>query len=128
MAVPVGHGSHGSVSPVAAVSPSVAAPTAAGDPVEEVDVALPEPGVHPPVDERVVGTRAHGQPVGADPHDPHVPVVPDAWVDVRLDVDHMERKPADTVDPDYCYHHFNHLRELNKKINSIQFKYFIHPI
>ena len=77
---------------------------------EQQLVAFVELGVHPPVDEWVVGAAAHGQPVGGDPHDAHVRGVQEqVVVHVVRDGDGVQGEPAHPVDTHHCDHHLDYL-------------------
>ena len=73
--------------------------------------AVPEFGIHPKINERVVAGVAHCEPVGAHPHDVHVGQVVDVGVPVAGQRDGVQRQPADGVDHN---HHDDHLHHLKK--------------
>lgn len=79
------------------------------------DVALPEFRIHPPVDEGVVGTAAHGQPVGRDPDHTHVAGHEDVGVYVAGDGNDVQGQPADGVDAHHCDHHLDNLQERGRE-------------
>lgn len=75
---------------------------------------IPEFRVHPTVDEGIVHTVAHGEPVKWHPDVVHALGVVDGGVDVSGDVDDVQRKPAGGVDH---HHHDHHTDDLQKEQN-----------
>lgn len=82
----------------------------AGAPAQGVAKALAEFRVHPEVDDRIVATVAHGQPVTGDPDGLDVGKLPDGRVGVADDGDAVQRKPTEGVYHNDGYHHLNHLQ------------------
>ena len=78
---------------------------------KSADVAAPEVGTHPKVDERIVATVAHGEPVGSYPDDLDVFELPDVGQRVADERDDVQWQPAQSVDDDDRNHHLHHLRK-----------------
>lgn len=72
--------------------------------------ARPELCVHPEVDERVVASVAHGQPVADEPHVADAAHVVDGWVLLRHDDEQVQWEPAEEERGHASDHHLDHLR------------------
>ena len=96
------HRSHGEVG-VAAVFDQRAAPA-------DDQESIAELGVHAEVDDRVVATVAHGQPMADRPYGLYIAVPPDVRVCLAQQRDRVQGQPAEGVDHDHCYHHPHHLK------------------
>lgn len=85
---------------------------------EDVVESVAELWIHPAVDDGIVATAAHGQPVAADPDGLDVAEFPDVWMGVADQSDGVNRKPTDGVYHDDCYHHLHHLIKNNCNCHS----------
>lgn len=81
-----------------------------GQVATNLEESLSELGVHPAVDDGVVGSVTHGEPVADEPDVDNVLVLPDPLVLVSGDNEDVEGKPAKAEDGHHCYHHLHHLK------------------